>query len=46
MSVTTKAIDNIREMIADGRLKPGDRLPLSTRSPTSSGCREARSGRE
>ena len=27
MSVTTKAIDNIREMIADGRLKPGDRLP-------------------
>jgi GntR family transcriptional repressor for pyruvate dehydrogenase complex len=27
MSVTTMAIDNIREMIADGRLKPGDRLP-------------------
>ena len=27
MSVTTKAIDNIREMIADGRLAPGDRLP-------------------
>ena len=27
MSVTTQAIDSIREMIADGRLKPGDRLP-------------------
>ena len=27
MSVTTKAIDSIRAMIADGRLAPGDRLP-------------------
>lgn len=27
MSVTTQAIDNIRGMIADGRLAPGDRLP-------------------
>jgi GntR family transcriptional repressor for pyruvate dehydrogenase complex len=27
MSVTTKAIENIRAMIVDGRLAPGDRLP-------------------